>query len=225
MSHQTPPPIPKLPPPAPPPLPGPPKRVTLAQSKSTGFWEMLFRGITVLVILAALAVAWWSLFEVWFPLQKQSQELTSRLSRVSDENDQMERKWSKDQIVQIRGQFNEVRSQLFGNESAFNDWLRDLRTSSDPLGLKMKVDLGSPSPAITNSHDLALVPANISVEISPEPEGRAESPYQRLLRLTESIAHEGKRADLTEMTVNGGPKSVSRAVLGFRLWASEKELQ
>ncbi len=197
------------------------RRVALGQARSTSMWEIGFRLLTVFAIIAALAVALWSLFGVWFPIQKESQEQTSRLARMSDEVDQLDRKWPKAEIERVRTTYDRVRPRLFSSEAGLDDWLDYLKAESTSLNLGLKVDFGKPIIPSGGRQELKLIPAKISVDINPAPGGE-ESPYQRLLRLTQEIAAQGKRADLTEMNVEGGSSSVSHAVLSFELWASEE---
>ena len=133
MNAETPPIIPK------------PRRVTLNPMRSTGTWEFAFRALTVLVILAALALAWWSLFEVWLPAQKEAQERTSRLARLSDEVDQLNRKWPKADADRVRTAYDRVRTHLFSSEGGLEDWLGYLKAESDSLNLGIKVDFGKPA--------------------------------------------------------------------------------
>jgi hypothetical protein len=44
-----------------------------------------------------------------------------------------------------------------------------------------------------------------------------------MLRLGQQLGAEGKRADLSELTVNGGPLSITKGVLVFNLWAGEEK--
>jgi hypothetical protein len=206
---------------APPPLPKP-RRVELTRARSTGAWEMVFRGLMALAIVAAFALAWWSLFGVWFPVQKQAQESTSRLARLSEAVDQLDRKWSKTETARVNQSYDRMRSHLFSNEARLEDWLDHLQTESVSLGISTKVDFGKPATLIAKEQDLRLIPAKVSVQFNPAPPTE-ESSYQRLLRLTQSLAAEGKRADLTEMAVEGGASSVNHAALTFKLWASEEK--
>src|SRR5258708_23999129 len=67
----------------------------------------------------------------------------------------------------------------------------------------------------------AIVPASVTLEVRPAI-GGTQTPYQRMLRLGQQLAAEGKRADLAELDVNGGPLSLTHGVFGFNFWAGEE---
>jgi len=182
--------------------------------------EALFRAAIVVVLLASLALAWWTFVQRLVPLQRQSRELTSRVGRLSTEVDSLERKWTPAQVEQIRASHKQAHSTLFADENALGAWLQHLEEQATPLALDFKLEFGK-STAQTNSPEkLAVIPATVSIDFQPAL-GTAESAYQRLLRLGRQLAAEGKRADLAELTAMGGANSVTRASLVFNLWAGE----
>src|SRR5262245_30282625 len=80
--------------PTPPPSPEgsapPPKiRPVMAKARKLTQWEVLFRVIVVVFILASIGLAWWSYSQRFMPLQKQSRELSSANSALSTEVDAM----------------------------------------------------------------------------------------------------------------------------------------
>jgi hypothetical protein len=177
--------------------------------------------VIVLVIAGSLALPWWTLVKVLVPRQEQARALTSKVSGLQAEVDKGELKWPKEDATQIRENYEKAQSRLFANEEELKAWLTDLQQRTVALGFDVKIDMGkAASPAITNSQHVAIVPASISLEVTPL-SGGTESPYQRLLRLTQQLATGGKRADLAQMTVEGGTRSIPRALLVFSLWASE----
>ena len=183
--------------------------------------ELLFRLVTLCVLLASLALGWWTFAKVFMPVQKQSRELGAKFTALSSDTDQLERKWGQAESDEIRRGYRGVFGQLFSDQSALEAWLANLEAQASPLGLGARIEFGSSAPAATNEQKLAIVSASIALEMRPAP-GKAETPYQRLLRFTRQIAAEGKRADLAEMTVVGGATSIPRATLVFNLWAGEE---
>jgi len=194
-------------------------QVGVARSPRPNKWELLFRLVIIFVLLASLALAWWTFSKVFLPVQRQSQELSTKLAALSSDVDRLERKWGQADAEEIRRRYREAYGQLFADQSALEAWLANLEEQAGPLGLEAKVDFGQSTPASTNELQLAVV--NVSLEVRPMP-GTTEAPYQRLLRFTGLLAAEGKRADLAEMTVVGGPNSIPRATLVFTLWAGEE---
>jgi hypothetical protein len=136
----------------------------------------------------------------------------------------MDRKWSKDDAEFIRAKYKEVYSSLFTDEAAMQEWLDRLQKRALPLSLDVHVDIGKGTPQLTDER-LAIVPAAVTLQVRPMPSAK-DSPYQRLLRLGQQLAAEGKRADLAELTVNGGNTSITNATLVFSLWVGdEKKIQ
>jgi hypothetical protein len=235
IPQSVPPPIPKA---APPPTiakprvpsllaasipPGPQTRpAVLVKAKKLTRWDVIFRFLVFIFIVASIALAWWSYSERLVPLQKQSLALTSANSLLSADVDKMDRKWSKEEIELVRASYNEAYSTLFADEAALQDWLLRLEKKALPLALDVKVNFGKGEAQLTNDDKLAIVPAAVALQVHPMPGGR-ESPYQRLLRLGEELAAEGKRSDLAELTAVGGVGSITNATLVFNLWAGEEK--
>jgi hypothetical protein len=134
--------------------------------------------------------------------------------------DRLERKWSPADTDEIRRRYREVYAQLFADPAALEAWLSNLAAQAGPLGLNVQVEFGASATATPDQQNLAVVPARILLEVQPAPGGN-ESSYQRLLRFTEQLAAEGKRADLAELHVVGGNLSIPSATLVFNLWAGE----
>lgn len=208
-------------PPSPPPVVPSRVQAAVASNPRLNHWEWLFRGVIVLVVMASLALAWWTFTKVFMPVQRQSRELSAKFAALSSDVDRLERKWGQAEADEIRRGYREVYGQLFADQSALEAWLANLEAQAGPLGLEAKIDFGQSTPAATNEQKLAVVSASISIEVRPVP-GRVETPYQRLLQFTRQLAAEGKRADLAEMTVVGGATSIPRATLVFSLWAGEE---
>jgi outer membrane murein-binding lipoprotein Lpp len=196
-------------------------QVAVATNPRLNHWELLFRVVIFLVLIASLALAWLTFTKVFVPAQRQSRELSAKFAALSSDVDQLERKWGPAEADEIRRSYREVYGQLFADQSALEAWLANLQAQAGPLGLEAVVDFGQSSPAATNEQKLAVVSASVSLEVRPVP-GRVESPYQRLLQFTRQLAAEGKRADLAEMTVVGGTTSIPQATLVFSLWAGEE---
>jgi Tfp pilus assembly protein PilO len=194
----------------------PPKKLRLSH------WEALFRVVIVLVILASIAVAYWSFFDRLLPLQQQARSMVTKVSKMSEQRDQAERRWAPEQINEIRARYREVYRQLFADSAALEEWLSQIHTEAAPLALELNVQLGQAAPLADFTNNLAIVPASISLEVLPAPgAARGKSPYERVLAFGQQLAAHGKRADLAELTVTGGVGSISRAVLEFNLWAGD----
>ena len=195
------------------------QRVTLPARKLSR-WEALFRFVNVVLIAGSITFAWWVYTHRLVPLQKQSRQLSGSLRSLYAEVDVLERKWPKSKRDEIRQNYQEVRNELFADEAELGRWLVRLEEDSTPLALDIRVDFGKSTARTAEQERLAIVPASVTLEVRPAI-GGTQTPYQRMLKLTEQLAAEGKRADLAELDVNGGPLSITHGLLVFNLWAGE----
>ena len=197
-----------------------PRAVVLTQLRKPKRSEAVFRAVVVIIIVGSLALAWWAFAVRFVPLQKRARDLTSSVSRLSTELDGLESRWTKEESAQVRARYQELHTLLFSDTAALQAWLTRLEDMATPLALQPTVSFGDPRPQLTNDFKVGVIPANVSLEVRPIPNG-TETPYQRLLRFGQKLATEGKRSDLAEMTVTGGPNSITQAQLVFNLWAGE----
>ena len=201
------------------------RRVAPVQQARFDYREWLFRAVTITLLLGSMALAWWSIRGL-APLQKQTRSLSSRVAGLSAEVDDLERKRPKDQDGQIEARLQEAHSTLFTDQAALAAWLATLQKQSAPLALEARSLFGKTIPQTTSGESVTIIPTTISVDVRPQAGAqRNESPYQRILRLNRILATQDKRADLRELTMVGGPHSVTNAVMVFYLWATDKGVQ
>jgi hypothetical protein len=198
----------------------PPTQKRAVPARKLTHWDVLFRFSIVVLIAGSVAFAWWTYSQRLVPLQKQGQELSASLNRLSAEVEVIERKWPHVDREQIRTDYKEVRNQLFADEAELGRWLVRLEEESTPLALDIKVDFGKTATRTAEQEKLAIIPASVTLEIRPAI-GGTQTPFQRMLLLVRQLAAEGKRADLAELDVNGGPLSITHGLLVFNLWAGE----
>src|SRR5690348_17806704 len=92
------------------------RMVSVAQPRKVNRWELVFRVAIVGALVISMGMAWWTLTRQLVPLQKQSQVMGATVSHLSDEVDALQRKWSQDDVGQIRNRYKELRTQLFSDE-------------------------------------------------------------------------------------------------------------
>jgi hypothetical protein len=205
----------------PPPLPRPgTQKAALPAKKKLTHWQALFRFISVVLIAGSIAFAWWIYNHRLVPLQQQSRQLSVALAQLTAEVETIARKWPAVERDQIRTDYKEVHNQLFADVHELSRWLGRLEDAADPLGLMINVDFGTSAARTAEQERLAIVPTSVKLEVRPAI-GGDQTPYQRMLRLGQQLAAEGKRADLAELDVNGGPLSITHGLLVFNLWAGE----
>lgn len=187
--------------------------------------ELLLRVGLALVVLGAVALTWWS-YNRLVPLQHRTRELNATVARLSSEVDEMQRRWSGTDIEQINQKFGQVQSRLFSGQPELEAWLRDLKEQVIPLALDINANFGKTSTESPEDQKLATVPATVSVEVKPAPGiPGVQTPYQRILQLSQRLTTQEKRADLVELSVAGGTNSISRATVVLNLWAGQEGQQ
>ena len=192
------------------------------RASSLNYTEILLRALFFLCVLGSLALVWWSVRRL-APLQQKSRELSTTVARLSAEVDQMDGKWTKQDVEQIVRKFGQVQGHLFGGQAAGEAWLIKLKEQGIPMALDVKADFGKTAAQEAGDRKLAVIPATVSIEVRPAPgiEG-VLPPYQRMLQLSQRLTAEEKRADLVELNVVGGTNSICRAVVVLDLWAGEE---
>ncbi len=203
-------------------FPPTPQQLAIAHARKAKPWEIGFRIINFSLILASLGLAWWTFNKRLVPMQQRSRQLAATLQKLSSQVDDMSRKWPKYERDQVRSDYQEVRNELFADETELGRWLMRLEEQSSPLALDIKVEFGKSTDRTTENEKLAIIPASVTLVVRPTVGGN-QTPYQRMLRLGQQLGAEGKRADLAELTVNGGPLSITKGVLVFNLWAGEQK--
>src|SRR5438445_2142603 len=120
----------------PPPVTPAKVRVAVAGNQRLNRWELLFRAVIILVLLASLALAWWTFTKVFIPVQRRSLEFSAKFAALSSDVDQLERKWGQADAEEIRRRYREVHGQLFADESSLEAWLANLQAQAGPPGLE-----------------------------------------------------------------------------------------
>src|SRR5260370_549392 len=164
--------------PATPPL----HQARLRQIAKLSSTELGFRIVVAVVILASVSFALWNFFKVMPPLQKRSRELASTAARLSSEVDDLDRKWRREQVVEITAKYGQLHDQLFGDAAAFQSWLANLNEQAAPLALDAKADFGKTTPVAAPGEKLAIIPATITAHLRHNPGAqRPLTPYHRPL--------------------------------------------
>ena len=197
-----------------------------AQTSGAESQEWLSRVGFLVVLAGAIGLTWWSLTRVLAPRQEEARKMGTTVARLSGEVEDLERRWNKAKTARVNERFDAIHAELFGGPLGLETWLANLKEQVVPLSITVQAEFGNASPLATNGQRLVIVPAMLSVDVqSLAPTQGVATPYQRLLLLSQHLAAQEKRADLTELTVMGGPSSINHAVFGLNLWAAEPKPQ
>ncbi len=204
----------------------PPGRVAgmRARVKTTSAKELIFRVLMVLLLAGSLGLVWYTNAKVLTPAQKRTRDLNTTLSRLGAEVDEMEHQWGKDDIGKLTTEFSEAQAQLISEQPQLENWLSTLRQEVLPLALDANARFGDSVLQATDPQKLALIPTTVSVQAQAAANVQGvESPYNRILRLTNNLLARETRGDLTQLTVTGGLGVPVKAELVLNLWAGEEQ--
>jgi hypothetical protein len=191
--------------------------------RKAGYGDLLFRVIILVAVLGSVAMIWWSFVLVLLPRQQQAKDLSLRVSRLSAEVDDLDGQWTQAQMTNVTNQFSQVDLKLFGGQAGVDAWLANLKELAGSLALDVGADFGPPSPQTAGGRTLNVIPATVSIKVQPAgPETKTPSPYGRVLLLGQLLSVENKRADLTELTMDGGTNSINRVALVLNYWAAKE---
>lgn len=183
--------------------------------------ELIFRVAIAAFLVISIALLWWVFCRTYTPRVRQSHELAASISRLSAEVEQLDHDWPKADIERLTNRFAIAQSLLFANAAALDHWAADLKEQSAPSDFALTADFGSAAVQNGGGWKFMAVPAVVTFDVQA---GRTApgrlTPYQQLLQISQRVAAQDKRVDLTELTVQGGTSSVSHAVLGFNLWTN-----
>ncbi len=192
-------------------------------ASDAGSRDRLFRIIALAAVGGSAALICWSFFSVLAPRIQQSRELSSTVSRLSAEVEDLERQWPADVATQVSNKFSRVDALLFPGRPDLQAWLDSLKDQATLLTLNIRSELAPASPQTAGGRTFGVIPATISIDFPPAaPATSAAFPAQRILRLVQRLTGGEKRADLTELTVAGGTNSISHAVLGLSYWTDKE---
>jgi hypothetical protein len=203
--------------PAPPPVRGFAKARERINAK-----EIFFRFATFLLIAASLFLVWWSFTQFLAKRQQEVKEINTKLTRLDREIDSLDHAWSDEQSGEVTKKYDLAKSMLLSGEDSVADWWKNLLEHADQL----KLQLGEPKlqPLNTISNQLGIAAATLTIEITPTPGVIGiETPYQRLLRLSQHLATHEARCDMPQLTISGGSNSFTKATMLLNLWSVSRE--
>jgi hypothetical protein len=169
---------------------------------------------------ACLFLVWWSLVVRLQPATKAQRDSTLAMSRLADENDQLQLKLNAEPPEQSEARFKDARRLLFTNQDEILNWQDDAIHQGSDLGLDIKINLSPPHPLPGAEQRIAFVQAGI--DIIPVATQSTNSPYQRMLQFVLFLADTDKRCDTTTLSVEGNFNSVHHATAVVRLLAEPK---
>lgn len=204
-------------PPPQPPAP-PPSRAFSKARERINAKEVFFRLANILLLALSLFLVWWSYGVVLSKRQQQAKELNLKVTTMDREADELQRAWPEDQSAEVAKKYELATNMLLSGEEGVVEWWRNLVEHAGQLNLQLSEPRLQAVNSITNQFGIAA--AALSVDITPIPvEAVLETPYQRLLRLSQHLATLETRCDMPQLTITGGSNSFNKATMLLNLWS------
>jgi len=184
--------------------------------------EVFFRLATALLLTASLLLVWWSYSLVLAKRQQEVKELNLKLTRMNHEMDELQRTWGDNQSAAVTEKYALATRMLLTGEDSVLNWWTNLVDHANRLSL----ELGEPKLQAMNSitNQFGISTATLSVDITPAQDlAVIETPYQRLLRLSQHLTTLDTRCDMSQLTISGGTNSFTKATLLLNLWSVPRE--
>ena len=181
--------------------------------------DLKVRLLLLAVLGVSVALAWWSInrLPTW---QRKLDQQNAQVSELESDILKLDLRWNAQEAEQIAGRFTNSYEQLLAGRDEFAGWQADLKKQADQFTLSL-------IPGVIKTQDCPLpgkrfAVISTTVDVRPITAGvRTNSPYLRLLNLTQNLTSRKKRVDLVELTAGGGSNSVSQATLALDLWSLE----
>jgi hypothetical protein len=186
------------------------------------YGDWILRAVFVLLIAGSAWLVYWSLNRLAIQ-RKQSRELGTLVSRLGNEIQLMQGKYTQSDVEQLGTHYRRANELLFQGQEPLEKWLLDLKQVMIPLALDGTPQLGKTMVQTNTQPQLTILPATLALDLRPAAGIEARQPgYARLLQFLQEVTTQNKRVDLVDLTVTGGTNSIERAVAGLELWAGEE---
>jgi hypothetical protein len=199
----------------------PNQKTPLPKAAQLRIQRLLVRLGMFAVLALSLWLLWWSLFVRLAPVHRQFQEKTRDLSELADQVDKLKLQWPAPRLEQLAAQYQDAQGLLFADPEAVADWAKGIPLQAAPMGLEAAIQLGAPQAGPEPAAKLSVTRASLNLSPS-RTAGITNTPYQRLLTFTGSLAESERRIDLLELSVSGNSNSIQQASVVVRIWSPEK---
>lgn len=171
-------------------------------------------------IVGAVILIWWSVQRL-APVQREVKTVSDDLTRMNLEMDAMQGRLDEaGGAAEIELGFNRAQSLLLAGRAGVEGWLRELNAAAIPLGLDVKVSFGMADNRSLSNHVVTVIPASLAVTMRPDTQDK-DSPYRRLMDLTQYLTRTPHRVDLVALRARGTERSIESAELTVHLWSTE----
>ncbi len=193
---------------------------SLEAGPSPGQRTMLVRLAMLLVFASSTSLAWWSVNHRLLPVLLEGQRKASAVSALSDEVQQLERKWDPAEVERTEVRFKEARASLFPGQQDCIAWLGAVREEALAMDLAATFQPGQTQPHPRTEQKLSLLYTTFDLQPASG-SASSSSPYQRVMNFTALLQQTKRRVDLLELSVVGNFNSVRQTKAVVQLWAEE----
>lgn len=180
----------------------------------------LIRSALVAVLLGSILLANWS-WNRLKPVSKQLVTVSSRVSRLADEAQQIDRRWDSAGAARVEAAYLESVGLLFTNKAELTAWQTEVEQQARQRELGSTLRFQKPEARMNGSQKFWVLPVAVDVRVSGNSATNATA-YARLLGVISQLQRNGKKSELAELAVSGESNSVQHARAVYHLWAKEE---
>lgn len=178
------------------------------------------RLLMVLLIVVAIGLQWFC-WSYRHPTVTQRRAEIRDVSRLEDEVEKLERRWSEEDAAEVDSRLQQVRQHLFVGAPEPGGWSEEVEQPDSPMAMAARVSLGDPIPHPRHSNDLLIVPTEWTLDLKSS----RHPDYSAILEFLQNLTtDQAKRMDLVSITASGDGRSLTNVELGIDLWF-QKEMK
>jgi len=178
--------------------------------------KVLPRLMFILPFACSTTLLWWSLDRIR-PVIRESEELTRRTSKLTQQIEEMELRRKTLESDNIVGRYSAAMERHFATQEAIAGWLDELRDKAITLALDFSPRFGEAENQTVGAENLVLVPVTFEVKPALGIQSQRNA-YQRLLEFTHFLASHPKRVDLLRLNLAGRNGTAAKATYNLQLW-------
>jgi hypothetical protein len=194
--------------------------IALAPQPRSAKSAWIVRAVILFAVGGCLWLLYWSVFVRLLPITTEHREKALEMTRASDELERLRARWTVQQIAEIKEQYTRAQEALFQREEELATWEEETRNEASKYVLAAALKREPATPMTSPATGIYMVAAQVNI-VPEDIFGSTNSPYNRLLLLSDALTRSPKRLDLVELSVVGNSNSISQAQAIVQLFSTE----
>lgn len=178
--------------------------------------KVLPRLMFILPFACSATLLWWSLDRIR-PVIRESEELTRRTSKLTQQIEEMELRRQAIESENVTGRYSAAMERHFATQEAIAGWLDELRDKAITLALDFNPRFGEAENQTVGAESLVMVPVTFEVKPALGIQSQRNA-YQRLLEFTHFLSSHPKRVDIRKLNLAGRNGTAAKATYNLQLW-------